>query len=789
MAMTALNRKLVRDLQKMKGQALAIAMVVAAGVSLYVMYLSNFETLRRTQERFYQSQRFGDVFASLERAPLSLAAGIRDIPGVTAIETRVVADVTLDIPELDQPATGRLVGIPADRRPLVNDLFLRTGAWIDAARPYDVLASEAFVKAHHLQPGDTVTAIINGRARTLTIAGVALSAEYIYSINPGEMVPDDSRFGVFWMNERTLAAAFDMEGGFNSVVLALAPGVNPEGPIARLDEMLARYGGLGAIPRSLQLSNWTLESELSQLEHLGTLLPMIFLLVAAFVLNVALGRALILQRPQIAALKALGYSNAALAWHYMKWALLVGAAGLVIGTIAGAWLGSLVAGIYNRYFHFPNLSFVVPVQTALTAAAMTLGAAAAGAYSAVRRAVRIPPAEAMRPDAPSRYRRTIVETALVARHLGAAGRMVIRNVSRRPVRAAISVVGIACAVALLMVGLVMFDAMDRLIETQFWVAERQDAAVAFVQPRSAAIRHELARLPGVIAVETQRSVPVRVRAAHRDRYLMVVGIHASGHLQRIVDGAGHVSRVPPSGVVLSRALADVLHVTAGESILLEVLEGDRRQHRLTIAALVDDVLGLSVYMDIQALHRMMREDDTVTSALLLFDPLFAGQLLHELKASPSVAGVTLKRAVLQTFRDQIAATMDITILINVMFSAVIAVGVVYNAARVALSERSHELASLRVLGYTRAEISVILLSELAVLTVAALPVGWALGYLLATAIFSTVQSEVYRFPLYVSASATAWASLGVLASALVAGLVVRRRLDRLDLIAVLKVRE
>ena len=398
MVVTALNRKLLRDLLKMKGQALAIALVVAAGVSLYVTYLSNFDSLRRTQEQYYQSQRFADVFASLTRAPLSLAGAIRDIPGVSAIETRVVALVTLDLPDLDQPAIGRLVSIPANRRPLVNDLYLRVGTWIDPARPDGVLASEAFVNAHHLHPGDTVAALINGRSRRLTIAGVALSAEYIYSINPGEMVPDDARFGVFWMDERAMAAAFDMEGGFNDVALALAPGVRPDEPIARLDTLLERYGGRGAIPRALQYSNWTLENELLQLESAGLLLPIIFLLVAAFVLNVALSRALTQQRPQIASLKALGYSNGALAWHYLKWALLVGAAGLLLGLLAGAWLGHLVGDVYNRYFHFPELQFVVPFRVVLAAAAMTLGAAAAGAYSAVWRAVRIPPAEAMRPE-------------------------------------------------------------------------------------------------------------------------------------------------------------------------------------------------------------------------------------------------------------------------------------------------------------------------------------------------------------------------------------------------------
>jgi putative ABC transport system permease protein len=512
-------------------------------------------------------------------------------------------------------------------------------------------------------------------------------------------------------------------------------------------------------------------------------------MVAAFVLNVALSRALTLQRPQIASLKALGYSNTALAWHYLKWALIVAAAGLVLGVAAGAWLGHLVSGIYNRYFHFPNLEFAIPLRVIVAGAAMTLGSAAAGAYSAVNRAVRIPPAEAMRPEGPARYRRSILETPLLARQIGTVGRMVVRNMTRQPLRALASIIGIAAAVALLMVGMVMFDAMDRLIGTQFWIAERQDAAVAFIEPRSPDVRHALMQLPGVTAVETQRRAAARVRSGHRERYLSIVGIRNDGRLQRIVDGAGRVHAVPPGGVVLSRMLGNVLQVSSGESVIVELLEGDRRQHLLPVTALVDDVMGLSVYMDMAALHRLLREDETATGALLVVDPDATPRLLRALKNSPAVAGVTLKRSVLRVFRETMAATMDVTILVNLIFAAIIAVGVVYNAARVSLSERSHELASLRVLGYTRGEISTILLSELALLTVCAMPLGWLLGYLLSAAIFSTVQSEVYRFPLYVSAAATAKASIGILASALVAGLAVRRRLDHLDLIAVLKVRE
>ena len=786
---TALNRKLLRDLWGMKAQAAAIAMVVASGAALFVMYLSNFASLRRTQAAYYQRQRFADVFASLERAPLRLIQDIAAIPGVSAVEPRVVATVTLDLPQLDEPAAGRLVSIPADRRPRINDLFLRRGRWIEPDRPDEVIASEAFVSAHGFQPGDTVRAVINGRLRRLTIVGVALSPEYVYSIRPGDLVPDDRRFGVLWMDHRALAAAFDMEGGFNDVALALGPGASLEDVRSRLDRLLDPYGGLGALPRAQQLSHWMLESELTQLQNFGFMLPLIFLLVASFILNVALTRMLALQRPQIASLKALGYSDASIGWHYLKFALAIGAAGVVLGTVVGAWLGSRLIALYNDYFRFPVLLYSVPAGVVAGATALTLGAAAAGAVSAVRRAVRVPPAEAMRPEPPAGYRRTMLETRWLGRQLGTAGRMVVRNVGRHPLRAGASIVGIALAVAVLMIGVVMADVIDRIIVMQFWVAERQDVTVTFVEPRSADARHALARLPGVLAVEPQRSVPARIRAGHRERYLSITGVAPDARLRQILNRDGRTLRVPPAGVVLSRVLAERLDVVPGDEVVLEVLEGPRPVRRTRVTGVADDLLGLSVYMDLAALHGLMRESDVATGALLAVDPAREPALSAALKRMPAVAGVGFRRVVVQTFRELMAANMALTIGINVLFASVIAFGVVYNAARISLSERSRELASLRVLGFTRAEISLILMGELALLTLAALPVGALLGFGLLTAIMQSVESEVYRFPLVITRSSVAMSFLGIIAASVVSGLMVRRRLDRLDLVAVLKMRE
>jgi putative ABC transport system permease protein len=778
-----------RDLLGMKGQALAIAMVVAAGVAMFVMYLSNFDSLRRTQRAYYDQQRFADVFVSLKRAPLRLEGSLAEIPGVAAVETRVVANVTLDVPGLEEPASGRLVSLPARERPRINDVFLREGRWIDPGRADEVLASEAFVDAHNFTLGSQVQAIINGRARRLTIVGIALSPEYIYSLRPGEIVPDDRRFGVFWMERRALASAFDMEGGFNDAVFTLMPGASIDEVIDRIDPLLEPYGGQGAIPRALQFSHWTLENELMQLQSFGFIIPMIFLLVAAFILNVAMTRALALERPQIATLKALGYRNVSIAWHYMKWALVIATTGSILGILGGWWLGGGMISLYNQYFRFPVLLFRLSAGVVLGGVALTLGAASLGAASAVRRAVRVPPAEAMRPEPPARYRRSVVETPILVRRLSAASRMVLRNMERQPLRAAASVIGIGFAVAIMMIGFVFVDAMEALIVTQFSIAERQDLTLSFVEPRSSEAKFEIERLPGVLAVETQRIVPARLIAGHRHRNLAVTGVSPEPRLRRIVDRDGRVTTLPPSGLVLSQRLAEVLDVRPGDTVTVEVLEGQRPVQDVAITGTVDDTLGLSAYMNIDSLHRLLRESKTISGAALLVDRAAESRLSRQLKLTPAVAGTAFKRVVLQSFRDTLAQNMNLMIFMNVLFAGIISFGVVYNAARVSLSERSRELASLRVLGFTRAEISTILLGELAILTIAALPLGAVLGYGLSRAIVQTVDSEVYRFPLIVTPQAIALAYLTIIAAAAFSGLVVRRRLDRLDLVAVLKTRE
>jgi putative ABC transport system permease protein len=785
----ALDRKLARDLWDMRGQSLAIASVIAVAVTMFVMYLSNFDSLQRTRAAYYDGARLADVFATLKRAPASLESRIAAVPGVEAVATRVVADVTLDVPGVARPATGRLISVPDRGRPTLNDVYVRRGRWIDPTRPDEVLASELFCEAHGFNPGDRVAAIVNGRRRWLTIVGIALSPEYVYAIRPGEMFSDKKQFGIFWMSRRALASAFDMEGGFNDVSIATAAGASTDDVIADLDRLLEPYGGRGAIRQALQPSAWTLDNELRQLESFGFIIPIFFFAVAAFVLNVALSRAMALQRGQIAALKALGYSNRELAWHYIKWALVIAAGGALAGVAAGAWFGAKIIALYNDFFRFPVLDYHLSGGVAVMSVIGSLVVAALGAQSAVRRAVRIPPAEAMRPESPARYRPSVVERLWPRSRLAPITRMILRNIERQPVRSVLSALGIACGVTVLFVGLAFIDVMNLLLDEQFALNTRQDATITFVEPRSPRALFAVEHLPGVMDVEPIRAVPVRLRAGHRTRTLAIIGLPEDPRLNRVASRNGRILSLPADGVVLSAMLGRILHLSPGDLTTIEVLEGDRPVRQVPVAALVDDSVGLQAYMRIDALRRMLREGQVITGAAVTLDPGAIDSFYAAVKALPAVAGVAMTSATLQNFRELMAENMFMQIFLNVIFAGVIAFGVVYNSARVSLSERERELASLRVLGFTRGEISLILLGELTVIIVAGLPIGALFGYVMGVAIMTLFNNEVYRLSFVASQSTIAWSFLVVIAAGVVSGLLVRRRLDRLDLVGVLKTRE
>jgi putative ABC transport system permease protein len=784
-----LDRKLVRDLWHLRAQVGAIAVVVACGVATVVTTRTSYSSLLVSRGAYYERYRFADAFVQLKRAPERAAAGLAAIPGVAAVATRIVAPVILDVPGLAEPATGRLVSLPARGRPVLNDLHLRRGRWVEPQRRDEVIVSEAFAAANGIEIGDSVGVVLNGRWERLRIVGIAISPEFVYEIAEGGLFPDNRRFGVLWMSRDVMDAAFDMVGAFNDASFRLEPRASAADVLARVDRALERYGGLGAYDRSEQVSARFLTDEIAQNRVSGTVIPAIFLGIAAFLLNVVLGRVVTIERQQIAVLKAFGYANGAVGWHYLKFALVA----LFLGTAAGIGIGLYFAeevnARYAQYYRFPEFIFRLDWTAVGLAMLVTLVAAALGAVGAVRRVVALAPAAAMQPEPPAKFRAGLFERFRIDRALTVPHRMIVRGLERRPVKSLISALGIGCAVVVLLAGRFFVDAILRIADVQFRYVQRENLSVVFNAPRPAAVRYEVARLPGVLAAEPFRSVPVRLVAGYHSRRVALLGLETGGELRRLVGERYDVTPIPSGGVVLTAKLAEILRVAPGDTLTIAVLEGARPVARVPITGVVDELLGLSAYMEQHALNRLLSEGNTLSGAFLRVDPRAADALYARLKRLPGVAAVSSRDAALASFESTLARSIGLMTTILVGFAMALAVAMVYNAARLALSERARELASLRVLGFTRREVTVMLLGEQAVLTVAGIVFGLGIGYAVCSVLSSLYQWELFRIPLIVSGGSYALAVGVIVTAALASGLVVRRRLDRLDLVAVLKTRE
>jgi putative ABC transport system permease protein len=785
-----LDRKLLRDLGKMKGQVLAVSLVMACGLAMMIMTRSLILTLESTRATYYQQNAMADVFATLKRAPLSVAQRISDLPGVAMVETRVAVDVTLDLPGLTEPATGHIISLPEDGGPQkLNRVFLRSGRFPRTDDRREAVVGETFATENGLAPGDSLIAVINGHRETLSICGIGLSPEFVFEARAGETLPDHKRFSVIWMNYRALAVAYNLDGAFNDVCLDLAPGAPAEPVIEELDRLLAPYGAGGAFMRKEQASAQRLDDELRVLHSLAVLYPLVFLSVAAFMVNAVLARIVRLQREQIAQMKALGYSSWQVGFHYLKFVLVIGILGTIIGGLGGRLLGGKFVEMYKTFFRFPNLLFQMDYSALGLALLISMGASAVGVLTVVWQAVKLPPAEAMRPEPPADFKPSFFEKIGLARFFSPTFRMALRNIERRPWQAVFTAGGLMLATGLMVLPGAMSDSIDYLLTYQWSSAQRQDVSVFLTEPTSSQGFHSLEHLPGVILAEQVRSVPARLKYAQHQRKLSVTGIARGSDLSRLLDENSTPILMPDEGLVMSKKLAEVIGARIGDEVEIEVLEGRRPTLHVPIRGLVTDYSGVAAYMDLTALHRLMKEGETINGAYLSIDQTHWDEFMHKLKDTPRAGFVMVKRDQLAAFRKTTGEMIGMISKLYLMLAIIVAFGVVYNSARIALSERSRELATLRVVGFRLSEVRSVLISELSMIVLSAIPIGLIFGRGLALFIMSSFSTETVRMPIVIKSSTYSLAVIVVLSAALVSFALVSRMLGKLDMVGVLKARD
>jgi len=785
----ALDLKLVRDLWRMRGQAFAIAVVLAAATATFVLSTGVHRSLTQTRDTYYARNHFADIFAEMTRAPRSIVARVTEIPGVREAEGTIKQYATLDLPARNVPVRALINSVNEESGNRLNRITLLKGRLPRPGKVDEAVVDGAFAEANALGPGDGIDALIHGRKQRLSIVGIGLAPDFLYALPPGEIIPDNSRFGIFWMGRQALEAATDRTEAINTLAIKLEHGASQADVIRKVDSLLEPYGGTGAYGRKDQLSNAFLDSELQQLDAMTKVIPPVFLLVATFLVYIVLGRMIRTERTQIGLIKAVGYSDWAIAWHYLKFALAIAGLATAMGSLAGIWMGRGMTKIYAEYYRFPILDYEMSPVVFLGAGALAFGAASLGALAGMRSVVRLSPAVAMSPPAPPVYRAGPVERMGQLAGFTAIGHMIMRHIARWPGRSAITVLGVSLSMALLFSVIQFLDSSRVMLDSAFVRAQRQDLTVSFIEPQNEDALHELAQLPGVLRTEGVRGLAVKMSHGNRVERIAIEGADPEARLTARIDGNGDEIALPASGLMLSRQLANKLGVEAGDRVYVEMLGGRRTKGYFPVVSVVEEYIGKRAYAARAMLERISRDATPAGAAQLRIDSDWRDRLLSQLKDMPIVLGVTEREAALIKFQEMIDENIFTMLFIYISFASAITVGVVYNSARILFSERAHELATLRVLGYYRSEVGIVLIGELAILVVLAVPFGCVLGNWLARLMMEMFSSDLFRLPFAPSLASYGFSTLVVLLAASLTALFVARRVMRLDMVRVLKARE
>ena len=789
-----LDRKLLREVRTHLGMLLAVTSIIAVGVANLVMMVSSYMNLSEAKRLYYAQCRMADFSIELKKVPLAELSALAAMPEVAEIRPRIQQYVTVDIDGVAEPLGGQVLSLPDRRRPMIDDIVIRQGSYFSDRRENEVIVNEEFARVHRLRPGQWIRLLLNNQQQELFIVGTAISSEYVYLLAPGAIAPDAKHFGIFYLKQSYAEDVFDFQGSANQVLgrlSAVAHG-SPREVLRRAEDMLSSYGVFSTTPLADQPSNKFLTQEIQGLRSFGFVAPAMFVAVAALVLNVLLGRLAQQQRTVIGTLKALGYSDLQVFWHFLKFGLIIGVLGGLLGCGLGWWLAAAMTAIYRKFFQFPELANHFHFGVHATGMLVSIGFAVLGSARGSRTALRLHPAQAMRPAPPRSGGAIFLEHfGRLWQSLGSGWRMVLRNVLRSRFRTAACIFAAAMGASVLINGFMMQLSIDHLIDFQFEQVMRSDVDLTFKDERGQEALSEAAALPGVDRAEPVLYVACNfINGVHRKKG-SITGLLGHATLTVPRDVEGRPIRIPAHGLVVNRTLADALHVRRGDLLGVQPIKGQRRLQYVPVVAIADSYLGTSVYADIEYLSRLIDEELALSGVQLATDqaPESRAALYRALKQMPALQAVSERAKMIKSLRETVLDNQEIITGIIVLFAGVMFFGSILNASLVSLAERQREVATLRVLGYGPWEVGSLLLRESMITTLVGTTLGMPLGYLLTVMIATAYSSDLFRMPVITSPGLWMLTFMCALAFGLITHLFVQRAISTMDWLDALKTQE
>ena len=779
-------KKLGRDFMGLLAPAIVLSLVMTAGLSSLIMSRSVLKSLLESKKRTYQQLQFADLFIPLVRIPRNALERLKQFDEVQRVECRITADGQVLLPSEKQNIQARFHSL-ASEGSVLNVLKIMDGRFPPHSSYTNALLSDAFASAWKIKPGDTVELLLKGRKLKLRVSGLVRSAEYVYQAGSATSIPEDRLFSVWWINERLLEEIMQMRSSCNDILMSLKRGSHWHALQKPMEKILRPFGYTQMIPRDRQISNYFIESELTQLKAMAIFVPGIFLSVTLFLLNITMARVLLTQRESIGTLYAFGLPRIQLLLNTLILGLLCLVPGAILGMFFGWWLAKEVFRIYLEFYRFAYSEFQFDTNSALLSILLCITTGLAGSAFALRGLLSNTPAALLRPNPPAHTRSTRFDSLGVLRHLSLTTRMSLRNLFRRPFQSIVTAAGLAISLALLVFARFERIAISQMIEREFELTQLQTHTFLFSTRLPNSIGNSIRYLlpPGLL--ETHLTLPVILEKGIASREL-TLQIKRETHQLR-GDAPERQRTLTHSGLSLSRSLAEALNVKPGDDVQITTREAIPKSATIRISNLNENLLGYVASLPENEFRKIWPSEASTNSALFRATLGSITPTKRLADTIPTLSGALEKNFEKKIFEKTVAENIGIFENFMIAFAILIAIGVLYNNARIQFAERQSELSLLRAVGFLEIELTFLFWSDYIILTSLSLAPGLLLGRWLVEWVMRGIETEMFRIPVDISGTTYIWACLVLFLGIFFAAILIQPHIRKIPFITVLKTKE